>query len=341
MKSDHVYLTREPDDGPDHGSDSTARDAAGSAAPSAPRRWWRRKWGWEVLLVLYGIYDGSRLLVNTSPAQAEHHGEQILSFERGLHLSPEHAINHLFARNAWLGIPADFIYASLHYVITVCVLFWVWRKHRDHYRRARTWLGLTTLLGVVGFVVFPTAAAAAGPRLHRHPGPARLGRLVGRRRRRDPARARRHEQRVRGDAQPARRLGPVVRAAGLLPRPAPAGAGTGPAVPVPDRLRGDGHGQPLPDGLRDGRAGGTGGAVRHRAAAETQRPGGPLGTAVAARPGAAARMTVGCDVHDTSHPNSGVRGARAVTAGDSGGTTRRPRATTDVPAPPGRGRSSR
>jgi hypothetical protein len=163
MKSDHVYLTREPDDGPDHGSDSTAGDSAGSATP-ARKRWWQRKWGWEVLLVLYAIYDGSRLLVNTSPAQAEHHGEQILSFERRLHFSPEHAINHLFARNAWLGIPADFIYASLHYVITVCVLFWVWRKHRDHYRQARTWLGLTTLLGVIGFVVFPTAP----PRLLGH-----------------------------------------------------------------------------------------------------------------------------------------------------------------------------
>jgi hypothetical protein len=163
MKSDHAYLTRESGDGPEDGSNGTvsgadgAEPAAEGTASASRRQWWRRKWGWEVLLVLYAIYDGSRLLVNTSPAQAEAHGHDILSFERRLHLSPEHALNHLFARNAWLGIPGDFVYASLHYVITVTVLFWVWRHHRDHYRKARTWLGLTTLLGVVGFVVFPTA----------------------------------------------------------------------------------------------------------------------------------------------------------------------------------------
>ena len=163
MKSDHAYLTRESGDGPEDGSNGTVTgtvQAVGGTAGSAdaPRRpWWRRKWGWEVLLVLYAIYDGSRLLVHTSPAQAEAHGHRILSLERRLHLSPEHTLNHLFARHAWLGIPADFVYASLHYVITVTVLLWVWRKHREHYRKARTWLGLTTLLGVVGFVTFPTA----------------------------------------------------------------------------------------------------------------------------------------------------------------------------------------
>jgi hypothetical protein len=165
MKSDPVYLTRESDDG---SADGTGEASAGTVAAAAPasgqtgtdgrrRQWWRRKWGWEVLLVLYAIYDGSRLLVNTSLAQAQRHGDSILRLERRLHLSPERTLNHLFATHAWLGIPADFVYASLHYVITVSVLFWVWRRHRDHYRMARTWLGLTTLLGVVGFVVFPTA----------------------------------------------------------------------------------------------------------------------------------------------------------------------------------------
>ncbi|QMU77627.1 phosphatase PAP2 family protein [Streptacidiphilus sp. PB12-B1b] len=167
MKSDHAYLTRESDDGSARSSGTEPEGTVG-VAPPAPasaqdgaaeprRRWWRRKWGWEVLLVLYAIYDGSRLLVHTSLLQAQHHGDAILRLERRLHLSPERTLNHLFATHAWLGVPADFVYASLHYVITVAVLFWVWRSHRDHYRMARTWLGLATLLGVVGFVAFPTA----------------------------------------------------------------------------------------------------------------------------------------------------------------------------------------
>ena len=177
MKSDHVHLARASDDGSPgrSGSGSKGSVQVAAEAPADPqagrgeprRRWWRRKWGWEVLLVLYAIYDGSRLLVHTSPAQAEHHGDQILSVERRVHLSPERTLNHLFATHAWLGVPADFVYASLHYVITVSVLFWVWRKHRDHYRMARTWLGLATLLGVVGFVAFPTAPPRMlGPSYH-------------------------------------------------------------------------------------------------------------------------------------------------------------------------------
>ncbi|WP_052070077.1 phosphatase PAP2 family protein [Streptacidiphilus albus] len=149
MKTDHVYRTR-----------TAANPTDGAAEPTAPnqkRRWWNRKWGWEVLLVVYAAYDGSRLLVNGKRTQALQHGDSILKLERQLHLSPELSLNHFFAAHAWIGVPADFIYATLHYIITVVVLFWVWRYHRDHYRHARTWLGLTTVLGVIGFVTFPTA----------------------------------------------------------------------------------------------------------------------------------------------------------------------------------------
>jgi hypothetical protein len=125
---------------------------------SRRRRWWHRKWGWEVLLLIYAGYDGSRLLVSGSLRQAQQHGQDLLSFEKHvMHFSPERAINHAFSAHAWLGIPGDFIYASLHYVVTLSVLVWIWRSRQEHYRQARTWLMLTTLLGVVGFVLFPTA----------------------------------------------------------------------------------------------------------------------------------------------------------------------------------------
>jgi len=134
-------------------SDSSTEPGPGPEAP-AKRRWWQRKWGWEVLLVIYAGYDGSRLLVSGSLSQAQRHGRELLSVERNyLHFSPEHAINRAFADHAWLGIPGDFVYATLHYVITLAVLVWIWRS----YRQARTALMLTTLLGVIGFVVFPTA----------------------------------------------------------------------------------------------------------------------------------------------------------------------------------------
>lgn len=55
-----------------------------------------------------------------------------------------------------IGIPADFAYASLHYVVTPAVLIWIFRRHSAVYRRARTWLMTSTMLGLIGFTLMPT-----------------------------------------------------------------------------------------------------------------------------------------------------------------------------------------
>lgn len=144
------------DEAPVNSRESASEDVR---TPKTRRlRWrWRSTWQWEILLVVYAVYDGSRLLVHGKQDVAERHGRDILSVERHLGLSPEHWLNHAFYDHAWLGIPADYMYATLHYILTVVVLFWLWKSHREAYRQARTWLGLTTMLGLVGFITFPTA----------------------------------------------------------------------------------------------------------------------------------------------------------------------------------------
>uniref|UniRef100_UPI000B18F571 phosphatase PAP2 family protein n=1 Tax=Peterkaempfera griseoplana TaxID=66896 RepID=UPI000B18F571 len=112
-----------------------------------PRHWWR-----ELLLLalIYAAYDGSRLVVAGDLQEALRNGHALLRAESWLHLAPEHWLNAVFTRHSWLAIPADFSYATLHYLVTPAVLVWMWRRHREHYRRARTWLGISTVLGLVG-----------------------------------------------------------------------------------------------------------------------------------------------------------------------------------------------
>lgn len=118
-----------------------------------PPRWWA-----ELLLLglVYGAYSGGRLLARGDVALAVDHGLAILRLEELLALDLERPLNRLFTRQAALGIPADFVYASLHYLLTPAVLVWLYRRRPQQYRFARTWLMISTLLGLVGFALVPT-----------------------------------------------------------------------------------------------------------------------------------------------------------------------------------------
>lgn len=123
---------------------------------TAPRR--RPRWWTELLLVVvvYAAYTGGRLFVRGGEAAAVENGLAILRAEKLLRLNAEHPLNRLFTEHSWLGIPADFAYASLHYLVTPALLVWLFRRRTARYRAARTWLMLSTLLGLVGFTFVPT-----------------------------------------------------------------------------------------------------------------------------------------------------------------------------------------
>ncbi|WP_329120241.1 phosphatase PAP2 family protein [Streptomyces sp. NBC_01353] len=116
-------------------------------------RWWA-----ELILigVVYAAYSCGRLLARGDVQSAVDHGLAILDLEKALHLNAEHPLNRLFTETPALGIPADFAYASLHYVVTPAVLIWLFRRRPGRYRAARTWLMVSTLLGLIGFTLLPT-----------------------------------------------------------------------------------------------------------------------------------------------------------------------------------------
>ncbi|TXS13672.1 phosphatase PAP2 family protein [Streptomyces sp. adm13(2018)] len=116
-------------------------------------RWWAEL---ALIGVVYAAYSGGRLLVRGDEASAVEHGLAILRLERLLGIDAEHPLNRLFTDVPALGIPADFAYASLHYLVTPAILLWLFRRRPAHYRAARTWLMVSTLLGLVGFTLLPT-----------------------------------------------------------------------------------------------------------------------------------------------------------------------------------------
>ncbi|GAA2799324.1 phosphatase PAP2 family protein [Streptomyces showdoensis] len=118
----------------------------------------RPRWWTELALIgaVYAAYSCGRLLARGDVDTAVAHGLAILRIEQVLGIDAEHPLNRLFTAAPALGVPADFVYASLHYLVTPAVLVWLFRRRPAHYRAARTWLMLSTLLGLVGFTLLPT-----------------------------------------------------------------------------------------------------------------------------------------------------------------------------------------
>ncbi|MEV0177362.1 phosphatase PAP2 family protein [Streptomyces sp. NPDC050803] len=123
------------------------------AAPRLRLRWWTEL---PLIVLVYACYSAGRLLARGDVSSAVDHGLEILRIEKMLYLNAEHPLNRLFTREPWLGVPADFWYASLHYVVTPALLIWVFRWRAVRYRAARTWLMTSTFIGLIGFTLLPT-----------------------------------------------------------------------------------------------------------------------------------------------------------------------------------------
>ncbi|MFG2679146.1 phosphatase PAP2 family protein [Streptomyces sp. NPDC048392] len=123
------------------------------AAPNPRLRWWTEL---PLIVLVYACYSAGRLLVRGEVSDAVDHGLAILDIEKALLLNAEHPLNRLFTDQPWIGVPADFWYASLHYLVTPAILIWIFRSRAVRYRAARTWLMASTFIGLIGFTLLPT-----------------------------------------------------------------------------------------------------------------------------------------------------------------------------------------
>jgi hypothetical protein len=136
------------------GQMTTIATAPRASAYRGGLRWWTEL---PLIVAVYGLYTAGRLLVRGDVTDALDHGLELLRLETALHLDPERWLNSLLTRYQSLGVPADFWYASLHYLVTLWVLVWLWCRRPSPYRFARTWLLVSTLIGLLGFTLLPTA----------------------------------------------------------------------------------------------------------------------------------------------------------------------------------------
>ena len=103
------------------------------------RRTWMAIRGFREIVLIAAVYA-----FTTSPASRRGQTTPRAARPRpaalraALGIAPEHALNKLFSAHIALGLPADYIYATLHYIVTPAVLIWLWRRYARRTRHART-----------------------------------------------------------------------------------------------------------------------------------------------------------------------------------------------------------
>ena len=131
--------------------------------PARVRAVRRPKWWQEIIFVLicYWLYSLVRNAVPSHATAARERALDLLSLERTLHIGMEHSLNSLVAGTDWLAYLCNYYYATLHFVVTIAVLVWIYLKHPLRYRSIRSVLFATNLIALVGFWTY----ALAPPRM--------------------------------------------------------------------------------------------------------------------------------------------------------------------------------
>ncbi|MFE7431173.1 phosphatase PAP2 family protein [Streptomyces sp. NPDC057545] len=122
-------------------------------SPRRPRLWF------EVLLIAvsYWVYSLVRNAVPEQKTQALRNADWIWSVEKHLGIAVEQTVNHAVNSVTWLIVSMNYYYATLHFVVTLGVLVWLFRRHPGRYAAARLTLFATTAVALLGYYLFPLA----------------------------------------------------------------------------------------------------------------------------------------------------------------------------------------
>jgi hypothetical protein len=109
------------------------------------------------VLCVYVGYEAIRDLTHPTGGHALANARGVLALESWARINVELTVQHLVLPHLWLVDVANAYYGTVYAVSTLLALIWAYRSAPRRYRVWRNALAFTTLLGLVGFYVFPLA----------------------------------------------------------------------------------------------------------------------------------------------------------------------------------------
>lgn len=118
----------------------------------------RRLYWWvevTVILLFYAVYSAIRNANEGGELQAFANARRVIRWEDGLGLYFEEAWQDWALHFRPLVVACNYVYGSLHFVVTAGVIVYLFRRHAADYPRWRNALAATTALALVGFIFWP------------------------------------------------------------------------------------------------------------------------------------------------------------------------------------------
>lgn len=150
--------TRDPSPSP--GDDQASRQSTDSSSRLHARILsdGRRLYWWvEVILILgfYLVYSAIRNANEGGEIEAFRNARDLIGWERGAGLYFEEAWQDWALNFRPLIVGMNYIYGSLHFIVTGGAIIWLFRRFPDDYPLWRNALAITTALALVGFIFWP------------------------------------------------------------------------------------------------------------------------------------------------------------------------------------------
>ncbi|HET9461109.1 MAG TPA: phosphatase PAP2 family protein [Gaiellaceae bacterium] len=122
-----------------------------------PRGWAHLAFQFAIWMGFYAAYQVTRGFADRSVADAFQNGEWVLRTEDQLGALFEPAVQRIVDTSSLLVTLTSYTYWLSQFAVVGLTLLWVYFRHHERFASFRNWLIGANLVGLVGYVVVPTA----------------------------------------------------------------------------------------------------------------------------------------------------------------------------------------
>ena len=128
----------------------------------AEARWLPRGWAhlalqFAVWFGFYGAYQAARGAADRGVGEAFWNGTLVIETEHRLRMFVEPTVQDFVERSSVLVAATTYTYWLSQFAVVGIALLWIYFRHHERFADFRNWLIGANLLGLVGYVLMPTA----------------------------------------------------------------------------------------------------------------------------------------------------------------------------------------